>query len=142
MKVKEIMTRDVEKVDFNSSLSATAEKMRSSDVGVLPVEKDGKIIGIVTDRDIIIRGLALHLNPETTTVSKVMSSEVITCYDDDLEEAVSIMEEKQIRRLVVFNRSNEPAGILSIGDLATKADDTSLVCRAMSRICESAHVNW
>jgi len=143
MKVKDIMTRDIEKIDFNSPLSQAAEKMRSSDIGVLPVEKDGKIIGIITDRDIIIRGLAMHLDPETTTVSNVMTSEVATCYDnDDLEDAISIMEEKQIRRLVVFSRSNEPAGILTIGDLAIKADDTSLVCRAMSRICESVRVNW
>jgi CBS domain-containing protein len=102
MKVKEIMTRDIEKINFNSSLIAAAEKMKSLDIGVLPVEKDGRIIGIVTDRDIIIRGLSMHLDPETTTVSKVMISEVTICYDDDMKDSAIIMEENRSERSEEF----------------------------------------
>ena len=98
MKGKEIMLRDIETIDFSSSISDAAEKMRSSDIGVLSVEKDGRIIGIVTDKDVIIRGLAMHLDPEKTSVCKVMTPYVTASDDDNLKDSLSIMEEKHAVR--------------------------------------------
>jgi CBS domain-containing protein len=144
MKVREIMSSHCEKIDFDSTVSEAAEKMMSSDIGVLPVDKGGKIVGMVTDRDIAIRAIAQYLNPEKTPVSRIMSSDVVYCYDDDdIEDAESKMEEKQVRRLLVLNSDNErPVGILSISDLAVKASGEKLACKALEKICEPVGSRW
>ena len=143
MKVKEIMSSPCEKIDSSSSICEASELMRSSDVGVLPVEKSGRIVGIVTDRDIVVRGIAQHLNPEKTSISKVMSSDVTWCYeDDDVEDVVKKLEEKQIHRLLVLNSDEQPVGILSLSDIAVKMSDETLTCRALEKICEPTGSRW
>jgi CBS domain-containing protein len=143
MLAREIMSSKLEKIGFNATICEAAEKMRLADIGFLPVERAGKIVGIVTDRDIVVRAIAYHLNPDTTAVGKVMTSDVVYCYDnDDLEEAEEIMEEKQIRRLVVLNNDDMPVGVLSLSDFVTKAKDENLACRAMGKICESVGSKW
>ena len=143
MKVREIMTSPFEKIDCSSSICEASELMRSSDVGILPVEKSSRIVGIVTDRDIVVRAIAQHLNPETTQISKVMTSDITYCYDDDdIEDAGRKMEEKQIRRLLVLNSDEKPVGILSLSDLATKAESGNLACRALEKICEPVGSRW
>jgi CBS domain-containing protein len=142
MKVKEIMTSPFEKINYDSSICEASELMRSSDVGILPVEKNGKIVGIVTDRDLIVRAIAQHLDPEDTPVSKVMTSDVTFCYDDEeIEDAEKKLEEKQIHRLLVINSDEKPVGILSLSDLATKAE-SSLACRALEKICGPIGSRW
>jgi len=143
MKVREIMSVQVEKVDFNATVSEATDKMRSFDIGVLPVEKGDRIVGIITDRDIAIRAVARHLNPETTAVNRVMTSDVKCCFeDDDIEEAAKIMEDRQIRRLLVPNSDNQPAGILSLSDLAVKAGNEHLACKVLEKVCEAVHTGW
>jgi CBS domain-containing protein len=104
MMARENMSSQCQKIDFKSTLSEAAEKMKLSDIGILPVEKDGEIVGMVTDRDIVIKAISQHLNPETTPVNKVMTSSVFCLYDDDeIEESKRKREEKQIHRLLALD---------------------------------------
>jgi CBS domain-containing protein len=118
------MTRDLEVVAPGDTLEQAARKMAELDVGPLPVCEDDRIVGMITDRDITVRATAAGCDPKTTLVSDAMSQDIISCYEDqDVREAATLMQEKQIRRLLVLNRANELVGIVSLGDLATEAGD-------------------
>ncbi len=139
MNVSEIMTTDFEMIDATSSLIEAAEKMRSLNVGFLPVREGTRLAGILTDRDIVIRGLAEGLDPGSTQVKDIISSEVVYCYDDDsVEDAARLMEDNQIRRLIVVNHDQTPVGILSIGDIAVKSGQEQLAGEVLERISEPA----
>jgi CBS domain-containing protein len=118
------MTRDVEVVHPNDSLQAAARKMQSRDVGFLPVCEGDRITGVVSDRDITLRGTAKGLDPATARVSDVLTPTVIYCFEDqDVDEAAQVLQDKQIRRLVILSREGKRlAGIVSLGDLATRTD--------------------
>jgi CBS domain-containing protein len=137
MKVKELMTRDVEKISADNFLKEAASMMRSMDVGALPVCENDKLIGIITDRDIAVRAVADGLDPNQCTVRDAMSKEVCWCYeDDDLEKAAAIMERQQIRRLPVFDRHNRAVGIISLGDLATRTRNDRLSGEVLQQVSE------
>ena len=137
MKVKKIMSSPVETVDSRSKISEAAEKMKSFDVGVLPVMREDEITGIITDRDIIVRILAEGMDPKKTSVSKAMTEEAASCSEDtDIEEAVRIMEEKKVHRLLVLDENDEVSGILSISDIARKMKDEHLLHELLERICQ------
>ncbi len=141
MKVREIMSSPVEMIAPDVMVTEAAEKMKSRDVGVLPVEKDGDIVGIITDRDIVVRVIADGLDPQRTPVSKAMTSGAVCCSEDtDMEEAARIMEEKQIHRLVVIGDDNTISGVLSIGDIAIKMKDEHILHEVLEKICEPSHV--
>jgi CBS domain-containing protein len=124
MKLNEIMTKDVEAIAPDTSLQEAASRMRSLDVGVLPVFEGDRLVGMLTDRDLAIRATAEGKDPKTTTVQEAMTAEVAYCFEDqDVEEAGRIMKENQIRRLPVLNRDKLLVGIVSLGDLATRADE-------------------
>ena len=125
MKLKDIMTPHVECVRPGDSLQQAARKMRDLDVGPIPVCGDGdKIVGMLTDRDITIRATAEGLDPKTAKVQDVMTEDVVWCFEDeDIEDASRVMQERQIRRLLVMNRDKRLAGIVSLGDLATETGD-------------------
>jgi CBS domain-containing protein len=120
MKVKEVMTRNVEVIRPNDSLQMAAQKMRDRDIGFLPVYEGDELIGVVTDRDIAIRAIADGTNPNAIVGREIVTSPVVYCFDDqDVEEAARLMRENQIRRLIVLDRKNDqPAGVISLGDLA------------------------
>lgn len=121
MQLKEMMTTPVQTVTPDSSLEEVAKKMRTQDVGSLPVCDNNKIVGIVTDRDIAIRGVADGLNPAQTKVREVMTTQVHSCpAETDANEAFKIMEDKQIRRLIVTDQTQNPIGIISLGDIALR----------------------
>ncbi len=139
MKVKDIMTRQVEMAQSDVMVEEAAKKMKLHDIGVLPVQEKNQIIGVITDRDIVIRTIADGLNPKITTVRKVMTSQVVCCSEnEDVEEAAKLMENKQIHRLVVLNSENKPVGILSVSDIAVKSNDSHLTWEVMEKICEPA----
>jgi CBS domain-containing protein len=118
MKISEVMTHDVRMCGPDDTLAAAAKLMAELDAGVLPVANSEKMIGMVTDRDIVIRGLAEGLGPNAK-VSEVMTEDVKYCYDDDdCAEVAKNMGEIQVRRLPVLNRQKRLVGIVSIGDLA------------------------
>jgi CBS domain-containing protein len=120
MLVKEVMTPKVEWVDPEVSVKESAFKMRELNIGCLPVEEKGKIIGMVTDRDIACRAVAEGRDPRTMKVRDLMSTEVVTCREDaDINEATHLMEEKGLARLPVFDRNDHLVGMLSIKDVST-----------------------
>lgn len=119
MLVREIMTRKMETVAPSATLREAAQKMRVRDLGSLPVMEDGKLIGMITDRDICCRGVADGFDPVRTEVQEIMSRDVLFCFGDDtVTDAVRQMEKGHIRRLAVLNRDKSVAGFLSVDDLA------------------------
>jgi len=127
MQLKEIMTPQVEVVRPDASLQEAAEMMMKLDVGPLPVCDGQRLVGMLTDRDITVRGTAQGRDPKTTQVQEVMTPDVIYCFEDqDVEDAADLMEEHQIRRLVILNRDKKLVGIVSLGDLALEADEEDL----------------
>jgi CBS domain-containing protein len=121
MKVSEVMTTDVESVQMNSTLEEVASIMKVENVGAVPVvDEDDDLVGIITDRDIVVRCVAEGKNPAETNVEEVLSHELETIEPDvDVEEAAQLMVDRQIRRLPVCE-DGELVGMVSIGDLAVK----------------------
>jgi len=135
MQVREIMTRSVECLSPDQSLQEAARKMRDLDVGPLPVCDNDRIAGMLTDRDITVRAVAEGRDPARTTVRDVLTPDVIYCFDDqDTQEAAKLMEEKQIRRLLVLNRDKRLVGIVSLGDLATRTGDRDRTGKTLERV--------
>jgi CBS domain-containing protein len=136
MKIKDIMTSQPQCVAPNDTLMQAAQILREIDVGVVPVSDGGKIVGMLTDRDIVVRAVSEGRDPKQTTVRETMSQGVTTVWEDqDVEEAARLFEDKQIRRLPVLNREKRLVGILSLGDLAVDGK-TGLGGRALKEISE------
>jgi CBS domain-containing protein len=124
MQIKEIMTSDPELIDPEASIRKAAKRMRDEDIGALPVGENDRLIGMVTDRDIALRGVAEDRAPETTTVRDVMSEKVYYCFeDDDIEDAAQCMAENQVRRLPILNRDKRLTGIVSLADIAQTGEE-------------------
>ena len=139
MNVNEIMTTDFEMIDATSSLIEAAEKMRSLNVGFLPVREGTRLAGILTDRDIVIRGLAEGLDPRRTSVKDIISSDIVYCFEDEsVEDAARLMEDNQVRRLIVVDHDQTPVGIVSIGDIAVKSGQEQLAGEILERVSEPA----
>jgi CBS domain-containing protein len=120
MKVRDIMTKNPETVMPGTTIGAVASMMRDLDVGIIPVVNEGRLLGVITDRDITIRVTAAGLNPLETTVQDFMSPNPVSLSPDDkVEKARDLMAERQIRRLLV-TEGDELVGIVSLGDVATK----------------------
>ena len=119
MKVSECMTPGVETVSSEQPIREAAQFMLRADAGVLPVGDGDRLVGMVTDRDITVRGVAEGLGPDTP-VGEVMSSDVVYVYDDDeIENAALKMSDAQVRRLPVLSRDGDKlVGILSLGDIS------------------------
>jgi CBS domain-containing protein len=123
MKVSEVMTRNVETVRPDQPVQEAASFMLSADAGSIPVTEGGRLIGMITDRDIAVRGVAKGYGPETP-VRELMTNDVICARsDDDIEEIASKMSQAQVRRLPVIDEQERLCGIVSLGDLAREADD-------------------
>ena len=120
-RIQDIMTRGVTVVQRDATLQAAAELMRTLDVGALPVCDGEALAGMVTDRDIAIRGVATGMLPQESLVSDVMTPEIRWCSEDDtVEQVIQQMGDEQVRRLAVFNATREIVGIVALGDLATR----------------------
>lgn len=140
MKVAEVMSSPVEIIDSDSTVTQAAEIMKSFNIGVIPVEQDGEIVGVITDRDITVRVVAERLDPQKISVSKVMTPDVTCCSEDtEMDEAARLMEDKKIHRLLVLDSDNSPAGILSVGDIALKIHDDHILHEVLQCVCEQAH---
>ena len=119
--IADIMTRSIATVRRDETLQAAARRMQEMDVGSLPVLDGKAVAGIVTDRDIAIRGVAAGMIPQESLVADVMTAEVRFCRaDDTVEQAMAEMGDLQVRRLPVLDAKNEIVGIVSLGDLATR----------------------
>ena len=125
MRVRELMTDSVKTVQPGATLPEVAKLMRDEDIGSVPVAENDKLIGMVTDRDIVIRGLADGGRLEAKCARDVMSQQVLYCREDEsVEDVLKNMGEQQIRRLPVVNESKRLVGVVSLGDLSTRARAT------------------
>lgn len=119
MQVRELMTRSVEIISPDDTLRVAARRMADADCGILPVGEDGRLVGMLSDRDIVVRAVAEGLDPERCRVRDVMSPDVRYCYEDehtdDLARNMAIL---QVKRLPVLNRRKQLVGIVSLGDMA------------------------
>lgn len=122
MNVSDVMTRDVQVATPEQSIREAALLMARIDAGTVPVGKDNRLVGMLTDRDITVRAVAKGLGPDTP-VREVMSADVKYCYEDQaVEEVARNMADIQVRRLPVVNRDKRLVGILSLGDLAVRSN--------------------
>src|SRR5690606_2470090 len=122
MKVSEVMHPGVHWVEPGTPIIEIAKLMRDQDIGSLPVGEDDRLVGMVTDRDIVCRGIAQGLDCSVMTARDVMSSGIIYCRDnEELDDAVRIMEQHEVRRLPVINDDKRMVGILSLGDISHSA---------------------
>jgi CBS domain-containing protein len=136
MKVKDIMTKEVQVIHPDDSLQAAAQKMSSHDIGFLPVLEADQLVGVITDRDLVLRGIAQGMNSNAILGRELMTSPVIYCFEDqDIKEVAKLMEESQIRRLVILSRPDKRlVGVISLGDLAlnSKSDTSAEVLQKVS----------
>jgi CBS domain-containing protein len=124
MLLSDILTRQVETIPPTASIKEAAQRMRSMDVGSLPVCDGQRLLGMVTDRDLTVRMMAEGRDPVSTPVSEAMTPDVCYCFaDQDVKEAAQLMQREQIRRLPVVDRQKHLVGIVSLGDLAVAGDD-------------------
>jgi CBS domain-containing protein len=136
MNVSEIMSTPIEEVMDKDPIIRAAGKMKDLDVGALPVKSEGnRLVGIITDRDIVVRSIAHGLNPEITPVGDIMTRGIFSCSADQTpEEAAKIMADAKVRRLVVVNPDNSVVGILSLGDVAVKGAGRETAGEAVEKI--------
>ena len=123
MKVSEVMTRDVQTVRPDTTAQEAANFMLREDAGSMPVSDGDRLIGMITDRDIAVRGVAKGYGPDTP-VRELMTDEIICAREnDDIDEVASRMSDAQVRRMPVIDENERLCGIVSLGDLAREADD-------------------
>jgi len=120
-RIRDIMTRDVEVIQRDDTLQHAAQRMRALDVGSLPVCDGPALAGMVTDRDITVRGVAEGRLPQESKVADVMTEDVRWCRPDDtVEQVLEQMGDQQVRRLTVLDDARQVVGIVALGDLATR----------------------
>jgi CBS domain-containing protein len=128
-KVREIMTAPPVCLRSDATAWPAASRMREHGIGdVIVVESGGKVCGVLTDRDLVVRVMAAQLDPERTTLEHVCSREDVATIasDDDIDEAITLMRERAIRRLPVVEQGR-PVGVISLGDLALERDEASVL---------------
>ncbi len=136
MRVADAMTRDVALVTPDQSIIDAAKMMAECDCGSLPVQENDRLVGMVTDRDIVVRALAQ--GKTDSKVRDVMSTDIKYCYeDDDIDDVAHNMGDLQIRRLPVVDKNKRLVGIVSLGDI-TQTADTEIAGEALSSITEKA----
>jgi CBS domain-containing protein len=133
--VAEVMTRGVEVISPEATLQAAAKKMRSSNVGILPVVEEEAVAGVLTDRDIVLRAVSEALRPEMTRVRSVMTPKPIFCYEDqDISQVALLMEKHLVHRLMVLDRRYRLVGVVSVSDLAAKIQTERLSGHVLNKI--------
>jgi CBS domain-containing protein len=126
MKVREIMTSNVECLGPESSLKEIAQEMQSLDVGFIPICENDRLVGTATDRDIVIRAVADGRDVNTTQVREVMSRDIIYAFEeDDVKTVAEKMREKDVRRILILDRNKRLVGVVSIGDVSKVEEKVS-----------------
>ncbi len=138
LRCRDIMTRDVTTCTPETSIREVADRLEDENVGSLPVVENGRLIGIVTDRDIVCRVLAEGMDTRTATVREAMTEDIVTCSPDEMVvEAIHKMGEHQVRRLPVCDSNGRIRGILSLGDLALEAENDQDIGKALEHISQA-----
>jgi CBS domain-containing protein len=122
MKVSEVMTRDVQTIQPDQTAREAASFMLNADAGSIPVTEGNRLIGMITDRDIAVRGVAKGNGPDTPVRELMTDDLVVVRIDDDIESAAAKMSDAQVRRLPVIDQDERLCGIVSLGDLSREAD--------------------
>ena len=136
--VRDVMTPNPETVSDNDSIRDVARIMKDSDTGVVPVVDGKKIIGLITDRDIVVRGVAEGRNIESLRVNEIMTRSVKSVREDaTVGDALQLMSSADIRRIAVVNGNDELVGIVSIGDISTNTNSDGKVGKAIESISEA-----
>ncbi len=132
--LRELMSRDVKVIDPGMSILEAAKKMRDGDFGMLPVGEDDRMIGTISDRDIVIRAIAEGMDTNTK-VRDVMTKGIAWAYEDEtVEQAARIMSERQVRRLPVVDRDKRLVGIVALGDFAVDSSEIRPAAEALAEI--------
>lgn len=132
--LQDVMTPDVITASPNEGLQSMAQKMEAHDVGILPIVNDEQLLGVVTDRDIVVKGLAKDFKSNGVEAEKIMNDSIVTGYPDmEIEEASRLMQDHQIHRLLVVE-DHKLQGVVSIGDLAVSKNADQAAGNAMSEI--------
>ncbi len=138
MRCSEIMTRDVQTATRESTLREVSAMMRDGDIGAVPIVDEGKLVGIVTDRDMVVRVLADGRGADTA-VSEAMSTDLFTVQPDDyVFEAIRLMGDKQVRRIPVVGVGGELAGIIAMADVALETEDDREIAETLEEISSGA----
>jgi len=137
MKVKNCMHKGAQWVSPDTPVKTVAKAMREQDIGAVPVGENDRLIGMVTDRDIAVRGVADGKDVSSLTARDVMTKGIVWCRDsDDLTHAANMMQSRQVRRLPVIDKNKRMVGILSLGDLSQAGTERTI---AASTKAVSAH---
>ena len=137
--VRDVMTSDPECVNKGADLKEVARIMKERDTGVVPVVDDGnKIVGLITDRDIVVRGLAEGKDLGDCRVDELMTKQIRSVKEDTpIDEVLTLMQSAEIRRVPVVNGQNELIGIVSLGDIAVSTNKDGQVGKAIEDISEA-----
>ena len=135
MQLRDVMTQPPQYVSPSTPIGEAASVMRTKDIGMLLVTDNGKLVGTVTDRDIVIRGIAEGLDPRVAKTKDVMTNKMLYCFEDqDTEDAAQVMEDAQVRRLAILDRNKKLVGVVSLGDLAVRSNDEALSGEVMKHV--------
>lgn len=138
MKVQEIMSRVVAVLPIDAQLSEVARVMRDYDIGAVPIADQEQLVGMITDRDIVVRAVADGAAPDARLARDVMSPSVLYCYEDQsVDEALGVMGEQQVRRLPVLDAERRLVGVVSLGDVSQAVAQKA--GGALKEISEPAH---
>ena len=136
--LKDVMSHDVQVIGPDGTIREAAQQMLQGNFGMMPVEQNDYMIGVISDRDIAIRAIA-EGKDANTMVRNVMSRDVIVANENDsIEDAASLMGKHQIRRLPVVNAEKRLVGIVSLGDFAVESEDIEIAAEALSEISKTA----
>jgi CBS domain-containing protein len=136
--VSDVMTRGVRSLSPQDTVVKAAQAMQELDVGAIPVCNQDRLVGIVTDRDLVVRGLAQSRLDGNTKIDDVMSRQPLWCFEDQpVEDVIAYMNKAHVRRVPVIDRDNHLVGMVSLGDLAVKADEQQ-AARALRAVSEPA----
>lgn len=135
MQVADVMTKRVATIDAQASLEQAAEEMRQRNIGVLPAIEGNAVTGIITDRDIVVRGLAEHRDLDQTRVKDVMSTNPIIVHERaPVEQAAEILADRKIGRILVVDNNSQVVGLLSMGDIALSSDNKEMIGDLLKRV--------
>jgi CBS domain-containing protein len=135
MQIKDVMTRNVATAGIDTPISMIAETMRSLDIGLMPVCDGSQLVGMLSDRDITIRATANNLHPEQLRSRDIMTADVIYCFEDqDVDDALKLMQDHKVRRLPVVNRERNLSGMVALSDIALATGDTQAAGIALQEV--------
>jgi len=137
LRIKDVMTPQAEVLSPDATTEEAASAMKTLDIGVLPVCDEEGLVGILTDRDLVVRVLAATRDPKAMLVGEAMTPSVVYCFEDDeVEHAAAIMAGQQIRRLPVLDKNRKLVGIVSVGDIALQSQDHQMTGKVLEDVSQ------